>query len=182
MFNIGGGELVVIAVLALIVLGPQRLPDVARQIGKTMGDLRRVSAGFQREFQTAIDEVDPAAKDVVKQAMIRKVPGAVSPLGRGLSSAVAAVNAQGKAATASEEPPAAEAPAPASPRKKAPAKRAAASKAPAKKAPVKKTAPPKAPTKTSPATKAPAKETAAKKSPAKKAPAKKAATTGRKAR
>ncbi|MDQ2650169.1 MAG: Sec-independent protein translocase protein TatB [Actinomycetota bacterium] len=173
MFNIGGGELVVIAVLALIVLGPQRLPDVARQIGKTMGDLRRVSAGFQREFQTAIDEVDPAAKDVVKQAMIRKVPGAVSPLGRGLSSAVAAVNAQGKAATASEEPPAAEAPAPASPRKKAPAKRAAASKAPAKKAPAKKT---------SPATKAPAKETAAKKSPAKKAPAKKAATTGRKAR
>ena len=43
MFNIGGGELLVILLIALIVLGPQRLPDAARQIGKTMGDLRRLS-------------------------------------------------------------------------------------------------------------------------------------------
>ena len=39
MFNIGGGEVLVIALIALIVLGPQRLPDAARQVGKAMGEL-----------------------------------------------------------------------------------------------------------------------------------------------
>ncbi len=55
MFNIGGGELIVILLIALIVLGPQRLPDAARQIGKTMGELRRLSTGFQNEMRSALD-------------------------------------------------------------------------------------------------------------------------------
>lgn len=58
MFNVGGGELMVIALIALIVLGPQRLPSAARQIGKTMGDLRRMSSGFQQELRTALDDTD----------------------------------------------------------------------------------------------------------------------------
>ena len=56
MFNIGGGELLVIALIALIVLGPQRLPDAARQVGKAMGELRRMSSGFQQELRSALDE------------------------------------------------------------------------------------------------------------------------------
>src|SRR3972149_5216026 len=40
MFNIGGGEFLVIALVALIVLGPQRLPDAARQAGRAMAELR----------------------------------------------------------------------------------------------------------------------------------------------
>jgi len=59
MFNVGGGEVLVIAVIALIVLGPQRLPTAARQIGKTLGDLRRLSSGFQEEVRSALEE--PAA-------------------------------------------------------------------------------------------------------------------------
>ncbi len=59
MFNIGGGEFLVIALIALIVLGPQRLPDAARQVGKVMGELRRVSNGFQAELKGALDEADP---------------------------------------------------------------------------------------------------------------------------
>ena len=55
MFNIGGGELLVIMLIALIVLGPQRLPDAARQIGKTMGELRRLSTGFQNEVRSALE-------------------------------------------------------------------------------------------------------------------------------
>ncbi|MGH9085348.1 MAG: Sec-independent protein translocase protein TatB [Acidimicrobiales bacterium] len=58
MFNIGGGELIVIALIALIVLGPQRLPDAARQVGKTLGELRRISSGFQRELRDAFDDTD----------------------------------------------------------------------------------------------------------------------------
>lgn len=61
MFNIGGGEMLVILLLALIVLGPQRLPDAARQIGKFMGELRRMSSGFQNELRSALDDPTEAA-------------------------------------------------------------------------------------------------------------------------
>jgi sec-independent protein translocase protein TatB len=58
MLNIGSGEFLVILLVALIVLGPQRLPEAARQIGKVMGDLRRVSSGFQHELRTALEDAD----------------------------------------------------------------------------------------------------------------------------
>jgi sec-independent protein translocase protein TatB len=58
MFNVGGGELLVIMLIALIVLGPQRLPDAARQVGRVMGDLRRISSGFQQELKDAFDDGD----------------------------------------------------------------------------------------------------------------------------
>ncbi len=55
MFNIGGGELVVIAIIALIVLGPERLPSAAREVGKAMTELRSMSRGFKQELTSAID-------------------------------------------------------------------------------------------------------------------------------
>lgn len=55
MFNVGGGELLVILLIALLVLGPDRLPDFARKAGKVMGDIRRVSQGFQTEIRQAMD-------------------------------------------------------------------------------------------------------------------------------
>ena len=58
MFNVGGGELLVILLIALIVLGPQRLPDAARTVGRVMGDLRRISSGFQQELKDAFDDGD----------------------------------------------------------------------------------------------------------------------------
>ena len=64
MFNIGGPEVLVILLLALIVLGPQRLPDAAKQIGKFMGELRRMSSGFQSELRAAMDDpVEAAARE-----------------------------------------------------------------------------------------------------------------------
>ena len=47
MFNVGPLELVVVLVIALIVLGPQRLPDVARSVGRGL-----------REFRSALDSPD----------------------------------------------------------------------------------------------------------------------------
>jgi sec-independent protein translocase protein TatA len=52
----GPAEILVILVVALIVLGPQRLPDVARQIGRALGEVRRLSMGFQRELHDAMDD------------------------------------------------------------------------------------------------------------------------------
>jgi Tat protein translocase TatB subunit len=60
MFNVGGGELMVIFLVALIFLGPHRLPNAARQVGKFMAEMRRMSSGFQSELRNALDEpLDP---------------------------------------------------------------------------------------------------------------------------
>jgi Tat protein translocase TatB subunit len=61
MFNVGGGELLVILLIALIVLGPQRLPDAARQVGRVVSEVRRVSSGFQRELKDAFDATEVEA-------------------------------------------------------------------------------------------------------------------------
>ena len=64
MLNVGGGEVLVIMLLALIVLGPQRLPEAARQVGKFMGELRRMSSGFQQELRSAMDDpLEAAARE-----------------------------------------------------------------------------------------------------------------------
>ncbi len=54
MGNIGSGELLVIFVLALIVLGPARLPEAVRWFARIVAEVRRISTSFQRELQDAI--------------------------------------------------------------------------------------------------------------------------------
>ena len=66
MFNVGAGELLVILLIALIVLGPEKLPDAARKMGNVMGELRRMSSGFQNEMRSAMDEVTRAPLEPVK--------------------------------------------------------------------------------------------------------------------
>ena len=67
MLNIGGGELLIIFLVALIVLGPGKLPDAARQAGQVMREFRRISNGFQREMREAMnDPVAAATKSATK--------------------------------------------------------------------------------------------------------------------
>lgn len=56
MFNLQGGELLIILVLALVVLGPEKLPEAMRRIGRAYAELRRMGTGFTQEFRSAIDE------------------------------------------------------------------------------------------------------------------------------
>lgn len=62
MFNVGGMELVVIGLVALIVLGPDKLPGALRQLGNALGELRRISQGFQTDLRSAIDEAERDAE------------------------------------------------------------------------------------------------------------------------
>lgn len=55
MFNIGGAELLVIMLIALIVLGPDKLPEAARKFGNVLSELRRMSRGFRQELEGALD-------------------------------------------------------------------------------------------------------------------------------
>jgi sec-independent protein translocase protein TatB len=56
VFNVGTPELLVIMAVALIVLGPEKLPEAARKVGQVMGEIRRISAGFQAEMRDALQE------------------------------------------------------------------------------------------------------------------------------
>jgi Tat protein translocase TatB subunit len=53
MFGIGPEELMLVALLALLVLGPERLPKVMRDMGRLVGDLRRTSDELRDEFLNA---------------------------------------------------------------------------------------------------------------------------------
>ncbi len=55
MFNVGGGEFMLIALIALLVLGPDKLPDFARKSARMIGQLRSMSQGFQNEMKSVID-------------------------------------------------------------------------------------------------------------------------------
>jgi Tat protein translocase TatB subunit len=56
--SIGAPELLVVFLVALIVLGPDRLPKAARQMGRAISEFRRVTSGFQDEVKKAINYED----------------------------------------------------------------------------------------------------------------------------
>ena len=66
MFDIDTGKLLIVAVLALIVIGPKDLPRVLRQVGQSVGKLRRMASEFQGQFMDAIKdaEIDDIRKEL----------------------------------------------------------------------------------------------------------------------
>src|SRR4029453_1746474 len=66
MFDIGWSELLVIAVVAIVVVGPKELPKLMRSFGFYAGKLRRAAAEFRRQFDEAMRE---AELEEVKQAI-----------------------------------------------------------------------------------------------------------------
>ena len=56
MFNLQGSEIIVFLLLALVVLGPEKLPDAVRKFTKTYAEFKKMSTGFQSELKSALDE------------------------------------------------------------------------------------------------------------------------------
>jgi len=86
MFGIGTGELLLLLVLALLVLGPERMPKLARDVGKTMADLRKTSDELRTEFlnadQSLRDLKDPSRLlDVASRAATRSETGKAAEMG-----------------------------------------------------------------------------------------------------
>ncbi|MCB9729928.1 MAG: twin-arginine translocase TatA/TatE family subunit [Deltaproteobacteria bacterium] len=78
MFGLGTWELALILVAALIFIGPNKLPDLARNLGKGVREMRRAMAGFEREVQEASrleDEPSPPAKADKAAASAGGAPG-----------------------------------------------------------------------------------------------------------
>ncbi len=73
MFGIGFPELVVILVVALIVLGPERLPEVARALGKGLAELRRATSGLTEELNNARNFLEQETQSATQEAAKREV-------------------------------------------------------------------------------------------------------------
>ena len=67
MGNLGGMEVLVILLVALIVLGPTKLPPAIRQIGRVVGEFRRIGQGFQQELREAAQPLQET-KETLKAA------------------------------------------------------------------------------------------------------------------
>ena len=63
MFNFQGSEVIIILLLALVVLGPEKLPEAMRRLGRLYADLKKMSTGFQEEFRAAVDEPTRELRD-----------------------------------------------------------------------------------------------------------------------
>jgi sec-independent protein translocase protein TatB len=109
MFDIGWSELVVIAVVALIAIGPKELPGVLRMVGQWMGKARKMAAEFQGQFQEAMREAEMAdlkkSFDEVKDAATGFTSGNVmTSLEKDVGNALRIDNLDTPAAAAAEMP------------------------------------------------------------------------------
>lgn len=68
MFGIGVPELLVILVVALIVLGPKRLPEVAKALGKGLAEFRKATADLTDELRTAQTTIEREAREAERVA------------------------------------------------------------------------------------------------------------------
>ena len=98
MPNIGPAELIVIFVVALLVFGPNKLPEISRQVGKAIREFRRVQSSLTDDFKDAFSEEPPKPKPPAPPTPSALPSPAPSP------TATAPVEAEASA----EEPPATE--------------------------------------------------------------------------
>jgi len=119
MFGLGMGEILIILVLALILLGPQKLPEAAKQLGKGLRDFRKATEDLKSQFERemyAPDQkparptlVEPTAGDAAA-AGAEKAGGSAGAGGDGPIPAASAENVPGLEAALAEAPPAPQAP------------------------------------------------------------------------
>jgi sec-independent protein translocase protein TatA len=90
MFNVGPTELMIILVLALIVFGPKKLPEMGKSIGKGLSEFRKAQADIKREIREGMSETpSSAAAPATPEGVATSTPasdgqtGAVSSDGQG---------------------------------------------------------------------------------------------------
>ena len=106
MFDIGWSEVLVIAVVAVVVVGPKELPRMLRSFGKTMGMVRRTANDFKRQFNEALREAEREAdlEDTRKQLQAITKNNPLKDVEKDLNSVMRGTSAQDPKPAPSPEP------------------------------------------------------------------------------
>jgi Tat protein translocase TatB subunit len=78
MFGIGMPELMVIFVIGLVVLGPKRLPELARSLGRSLAEFRRASNDMRREFMSVTEDADVSSPALAPRTTPPAAPAAAA--------------------------------------------------------------------------------------------------------
>ena len=89
MFNLGPAELIFILILALLIFGPKRLPELGRTIGKGMAEFRKASNDLKRSIESEMHEVEEAQRPAVTR-LPQRPPAGTAPNTAGGTAAVGA--------------------------------------------------------------------------------------------
>lgn len=76
MFGIGVTELIVIFIIALIVIGPQKLPDIAKALGKAFAEFKKATEEIKNSVKDDIEKTASSATELFEQA---KTPASHQP-------------------------------------------------------------------------------------------------------
>ncbi len=82
MFNLSGSEVLFILVIGLVILGPEKLPEMLRRAGRLYGELRRMSQGVQAELKSALDEPTRELRQATESARTMLNGGGLADAGR----------------------------------------------------------------------------------------------------
>ncbi|WP_035775337.1 twin-arginine translocase TatA/TatE family subunit, partial [Arthrobacter sp. H5] len=101
MLGINGYEFVLLAILAVVILGPERLPEYAAQLGRLVKGLRRMATGAREQLREEVgsefddvdwQKLDPRQYDprrIIKEALLDDIEDAIKPLSEGAPKPVA---------------------------------------------------------------------------------------------
>jgi sec-independent protein translocase protein TatB len=105
MFGLSFGEIVIIAVIALLLLGPDRLPEAAKTLGRGLREIRRATDDLKDQVQKEIS-LDDVARPATKPALVPPVPAQPVPGPAGPPPVATAENVPGLEVALVDEPPA----------------------------------------------------------------------------